>query len=64
MSAYTDRGYENRRDYLESLALDYDVPRDTVFMLASFLGPNEDFDGLVSTIEDYEYMDDYEGFCF
>ena len=57
MSAYTDRGYENRRDYLESLALDYDIPKSTVFSLASFLGQNEDFDGLISTLDDYEYMD-------
>ena len=56
MSIYTDNGYENRRDYLESVALEYDVPEDIVFAVASMLGPSEDFDGLISTIEDYEYM--------
>ena len=56
MSVYTEHGYENRREYLESLALDYDIPELTVFALASFLGPNEDFDGLVTTLDDYEHM--------
>lgn len=52
MSIYTDNGYESRRDYLTQLAEDYGVELDTVLMLASMLGPNEDFDGLVSSMED------------
>lgn len=52
MSIYTDNGYESRRDYLTQLAEDNGVELDTVLMLASMLGPNEDFDGLVSSIED------------
>lgn len=52
MSVYTDNGYESRKDYLESLAEDNGLPVDTVFMLASMLGPSEDFDGLVTTLED------------
>ena len=51
MNDYQAHGYANRRDYLESLAQEY--PRDTVFALASMLGPNEDFDGLVTALEDY-----------
>jgi hypothetical protein len=52
MSIYTDNGYESRRDYLTQLADDYGVDIDTVLMLAGMLGPNEDFDGLVTHIED------------
>jgi hypothetical protein len=52
MSIYTDEGYKNRRDYLENLADDMGVSRDTVFALASMLGSSEDFDGLVTTLED------------
>jgi len=52
MSIYTDRGYENRKDYLQALADDYDIPEDTIFAAASLLGPGEDFDGLISTLED------------
>jgi len=52
MSIYTDNGYESRRDYLTQLAGDYGVDVDTVMMMASMLGPNEDFDGLVTHIED------------
>jgi hypothetical protein len=52
MSIYIDNGYESRRDYLTQLADDYGVDIDTVLMLAGVLGPNEDFDGLVTHIED------------
>jgi hypothetical protein len=52
MSVYTDEGYKNRRDYLNCLAEDYAVPVDTVLALASVLGAGEDFDGLVSMVED------------
>lgn len=52
MSIYIDNGYESRRDYLTQLAEDYGVDIDTVLMLAGMLGPNEDFDGLVTHIED------------
>jgi hypothetical protein len=53
MSIYTDEGYKNRKDYLNSLAEDYGVPLDVVNAAAQVLGPDEDFDGLVTTIEDY-----------
>ena len=52
VSVYTDNGYENRREYLVSLAEDYGVPIDRVLVLAALLGPNEDFDGLVNAVED------------
>jgi len=50
---YIENGYKNRRDYLENLALDMGIERDVVFSLASILGSIEDFDGLVSSLEDY-----------
>lgn len=49
---YQDNGFENRREYLESLAEDYNVPLENVLILADLLGPEEDFDGLVSTLQD------------
>lgn len=52
MSVYKDHGYKSRKDYLKSLAEDYDVDLQTVFVLADLLGPSEDFDGLVSNLED------------
>ena len=52
MSIYTDEGCKSRRDYLENLAQDMGVEADTVFALASMLGSSEDFDGLVTAIED------------
>jgi hypothetical protein len=50
---YIENGYKNRRDYLENLALDMGIEKDIVFSLASLLGSVEDFDGLVSSLEDY-----------
>ena len=52
MNDYIAQGFKNRRDYLESLCEEYD--RETVFLLASILGPNEDFDGLITSLEDNE----------
>lgn len=39
MNIYTEMGYNSRRDYLKSLAEEYDVPLDTVLTLAKVLGP-------------------------
>jgi hypothetical protein len=52
-NVYTMNGYKNRRDYLESLSFDMGIDKETVFTLASLLGSVEDFDGLVSSLEDY-----------
>lgn len=56
MSKYTDLGYANRKEYLLDLAEEYDVPVSDVFMMAQLLGPSEDFDGLVSSLEDYDFL--------
>ena len=47
------QGFLSRDDYLKSLALDYDVDEDKVYELASVYGEEEDFDGLVTMLEDY-----------
>jgi hypothetical protein len=52
MSIYTEEGYKNRRDYLDTLATDFGLDRSTVYALAGILGPNEDFDGLICALED------------
>ena len=51
MNEYQVNGYANRKEYLESLCEDYDPT--IVYALADMLGPNEDFDGLVTSLEDY-----------
>ena len=56
MSIYTDNGYENRKAYLLDLADEYGVSVHDVFMMAQFLGPSEDFDGLVSALEEYDSL--------
>jgi hypothetical protein len=48
---YTTHGYTDRADYLETLCEEY--PREIVHTLADLLGPSEDFDGLVTSLEDF-----------
>lgn len=57
MSIYKQNGYNNRGSYLNQMSDDYGVPLETVLELSDLLGPEEDFDGLTSSLEDYE---DYE----
>jgi hypothetical protein len=59
MSVYTRKGYSNRKEYLQALAEDYGLPFDTVLMTAESLGPEEDFDGLVSELEDLSFSGAY-----
>lgn len=49
---YVRKGYKDRKDYLKCLAKDYGVSYMTVFSLASMLGENEDFDGLILALDD------------
>ena len=53
---YQENGYADRDDYLNCLSEDYGVPIESVYSLAEMLGENEDFDGLVSALEDIESM--------
>ena len=53
MSIYTDNGFENRKDYLNHLADDFGIERDIVYGIASMLGSSEDFDGLITALEDF-----------
>jgi len=55
-SIYLQNGYKNRDDYLESLSEDYGVPLETVYILAETLGENEEWDALISALEDAEGM--------
>lgn len=52
MNAYKENGYKDRDDYLRCLSEDYDVRLETVYALADLLVPTEDFDGLVTALED------------
>lgn len=50
-SVYALHGYENRREYLLSLAQDYGVPFTRVLGLANALGEEEDFDALITYLD-------------
>jgi len=51
-SVYQMNGYDDRDDYLAQMADEYGVDEETVIALAEMLGPDEDFDGLVSALKD------------
>jgi len=53
MNYYIENGFKNRKDYLNSLAEDFEIARATVYMMAGLLGESEDFDGLITSLEDY-----------
>lgn len=59
LTAYEDHGYASRSDYLLGLSEDYDVPLHMVYALATVLGPSEDFDMLVTVLED-EQLKEFE----
>ena len=44
---------KDRDAYLRELSEDYGVPMYVVRSLSDMLGPSEDYDGLVSALEDY-----------
>jgi hypothetical protein len=49
---YHEKGFKDRDDYLQDLAASAGVHIENVKALADLLGPGEDFDGLVTAIED------------
>ena len=53
---YIKFGFKDRDDYLKNLAEDRGIDMFAVRMIADMLGPSEDFDGLVSELEDFEYL--------
>ena len=47
---YKDAGFDTRKDYIADLKKNW--PPDLVDLCMSFLPPSEDFDGLISTLQD------------
>ena len=53
MDIYVQNGYKDRDHYLSSLAEDYGLDLENVVKpTADLMGPSEDFDGLISILED------------
>jgi hypothetical protein len=53
LNDYTAHGYNDREDYLSCMAEDYALDLEEVVRpMADLLGPAEDFDGLISMLED------------
>jgi len=52
MNEHDPYGGETRAEYLKGLAKEFGLPWSIVAIAAQMLGPNEDFDGLITTLED------------
>lgn len=50
---YEEDGCCDRFDYLCQLAADHGLALGDVIEIADLLGPEEDFDGLITTLEDF-----------
>jgi hypothetical protein len=57
-NVYEMNGYADRQDYLDDLADNMGLDRSIVSALADMLGETEDFDGLVTSLEDFGGYDD------
>lgn len=57
MSIYTNNGFANRAEYLDSLREEYG---GLVDVLTSILPPSEDFDGLIVELEDAMASGEYD----
>lgn len=53
---YQQNGFKDRQEYLESLCDEYSVDMYSVSCIAEILGENEDFDGLVSSLNDFSSL--------
>ena len=49
---FQEYGCSTREQYLQLVADDFGAPIEEVYALAEVLGPSEDFDGLISALED------------
>lgn len=53
LDRYQADGAIDRFGYLEFLARDHGVEFETILAMVDVLGPDEDFDGLVTSLEDF-----------
>jgi uncharacterized protein (DUF2461 family) len=58
MSVYTENGYANRQDYLNQLREEYGELVD--ILTSSVLPASEDFDGLLTALEDAMDSGEYD----
>ena len=56
-NAYTENGYANRKEYLDSLRDEYG---GLVDLMIGILPASEDFDGLVTSLEDAMDSGEYD----
>ena len=53
IARYEEDGYFDRFGYLWALAEEHSIQFDTMLEVLTFMPPEEDFDGLVTTLKDF-----------
>lgn len=56
MTVYQRKGYNDRQEYLLSLSEEYEMGYEDVLAIADVLGEVEDFDGLVSALDEWDVL--------
>lgn len=56
MDIYQKNGYQNREEYLATIAESYHVPLSLVINMANIMGEKEDFRGLIDAVLNEECM--------
>ncbi len=56
LKRYEADGYFDRFGYLKGLCEENGISWDTMMAVLAFMPPTEDFDGLVTTLEDFSAM--------
>jgi hypothetical protein len=56
MNIYQEFGFSDRNEYLSDIAEQNNLSMYEVCAISEMLGEREDFDGLVTTLEDYILM--------
>jgi hypothetical protein len=59
VNTYQENGFDDRDQYLSYLSDEYEVPYYIVYAVADMFGESEDFDGLVTELENLS--DEYRG---
>ena len=51
LTIFEKMGFIDQEDYFNRMAMDFEIPLNLVYEMASFLGDEELFDGLPSSLE-------------
>ena len=54
---YLRKGFQTRKEYLRDLAEQFGMSYKKVLLYADLFGPEEDFDALITSLEEVSYLE-------